>query len=81
MEDVKARYDDNHLYLLYARKKGFDTSVSMEDFLNSHRYPSFETIRRARAKVQMKNPELKPDDIRQMRRNMREAEYREWALN
>ena len=57
--------------------------MTLNDFLKS-RYltscPSFESVTRARRKVFEKRPELKPDKITKLRKDM-ETIYKDYALN
>ena len=83
----KARNSDNYLYFLVCHTKlknqGFDIrSVSLSDALlnrNFYQLPVFETVRRARQKIQAKHPELAASDEVQEIRAIKEEVFREFA--
>ena len=89
--DEKARNSDNHLYLQVLRVinvNRFDIEpisfVSVVDFLETLNkadcpYPGFETVRRARQKVQAEYPHLAASERVQEFRAENEADFREFA--
>ena len=84
---VKARNSDNYLYYLICKSvmqsKGVDISgVSFRDgLLNRKLYglPNYETVRRARQKLQQENPELAGTEEVEAERVLREEAFREFA--
>lgn len=84
---VKARNSDNYLYYLICKSilksKGVDiAAVSLRDgLLNRKQYglPNFETVRRARQKLQQDNPELVGTEEIEAERALREEAFREFA--
>ena len=85
--DKNARNSDNYLcfkvYSKIAKSKGIDfekMSIS-EFFLHSKEFgfPSTETVRRTRQKIQHDNPELSAHSDVKMQRAILEEAYREFA--
>ena len=77
----ETRSNDKLLYKAFLEYKGYDTDISLCDFLESTDYPNLESVRRCRQKIQVKHPELRPPEEEQMVRNMMQSEYREYALS
>ena len=84
--DTLARNDDKYLYLLVVKRyaKIFDINIdcSLESFLLNPMYkglPCFETVRRARQRVQQNRPELASDKRIAKARKDREQEYLKFA--
>ena len=83
IEDVKARNSDSHLYLRVCET--LNPSVLIKPFvsvlvgLKYYNLPPFETVRRARQKIQEKCPELSAVDEVENARAELETEYREFA--
>ena len=87
--DPKARNDDNLLYYLvlksYGDKNGVDIeSMSIPRFLLNMReygFPPFESVRRARQKLQHDYPELAGYKTIEEKRRKEEEVYRSYALS
>lgn len=87
IDDERSRNSDSFLYLqvlqIYARKNGTDLRhVSVADYLMSmaaKEFPPFESVRRARQKVQRAYPELAASERVEALRAVNEREYREYA--
>lgn len=87
IEDEHCRNSDSYLYLkvlsTIAENKSIDLKgISVPDFLiNYHgsKFPIFETVRRARQKLQEHHPELAPCEIVEEYRAENEAEYIDFA--
>lgn len=85
--DEQCRNSDGILYLrvlfTYATKNGINLdAISIPDFLMNHHgkdFPIFESVRRARQKVQAANPDLAACEAVQEFRAENEAEYRAFA--
>lgn len=85
--DEKCRNSDSYLYLrvlsVIAEKRGIDLrDITISNFLmNMHgtAFPIFETVRRARQKVQEHNPNLCPCQEVAEYRMENETEYRAYA--
>ncbi len=85
--DVRSRNSDSFLYFKVleeqGREKGLDIhSMSMPTFLLNmaeYGFAPFESVRRARQKVQEKHPELAACATVQENRKAQEREYREFA--
>lgn len=73
------RENDRKLYLAVLWKRGYDLNVSIAHFFNDNSYPSTETVRRTRQKVQEKFPELRPGEDVTAKRREAEREYWEYA--
>lgn len=86
-EDERARNSDSHLYLqvLYqvGMIEGIDVNVmSVPEFLKKRdalNFPCFETVRRARQKLQATFPELAACDEVERQRMVNERVYRNYA--
>lgn len=84
-----SRDDDNFLYYMvlksYGEKNGIDIeSMSMPRFLLNMRaygFPPFESVRRARQKIQHNHPELAGTKTVEGKRRMEEDVYRSYALS
>lgn len=82
-ENEELRGDDDLLILAVYEKidpfiSSYGFSYVMKNRKNGH-YPSFESIRRARAKLQEEFQELKPEERIQRERELNEYKYRELA--
>lgn len=73
------RENDRKLYLAVLWKRGYDLNVSITHFFNDNSYPSTETVRRTRQKVQEKFPELRPEGEVKAMREQAEREYLDYA--
>lgn len=86
-QSPKARSSDS--YLIYAvlatvgKRNGIDIEkMSLPHFLlhmKEYGFPSFETIRRTRQKIQAAHPELAGSDEVQAQREINETVFREYA--
>jgi len=81
--DYKARESDNYLYVkVVSRVNPQALSRPFDDVMYSLKslgLPSFETVRRARAKIQAAHPELKGSERVQEFRKENEEVFREYA--
>lgn len=85
--DTKARNSDSYLYLkvldVVSVRKNFDLSnIHVKDYLLNMAewgFPCFESVRRARQKLQREFPELSGNIKVQEARKERETVYREFA--
>lgn len=85
--DIDSRNSDNRLYLNVLRavgeKKGLELSyISITYFLNGlvgDVFPPFESVRRARQKLQRRYPELAAEETVRGYRAENEAAYEEYA--
>jgi hypothetical protein len=84
-ESEKARNSDNELYIQVcfllnpdALNNSFIHVISNLDYYG---LPPFETVRRARQKVQAERPDLRPCDEVELFRAENETAYREFATN
>lgn len=73
------RENDRKLYLAVLWKRGYDLNVSITHFFNDNSYPSTETVRRTRQKVQEKYPELRPEGEAKTMREEAEKEFLAYA--
>ena len=86
-QDERARNSDSHLYFRLigelGQEKGIDMNfVTVTAFLlnmNEWGFPPFESVRRARQKLQQEFPELSANEQVKAFRDEKEAEYREFA--
>lgn len=86
-QDERCRNNDGFLYLrvlfTYATKSGINLdAMSIPDFLVNHHgtdFPIFESVRRARQKLQAANPDLAACEAVQEYRAENEKEYRAFA--
>lgn len=86
-EQPMARSSDNYLcYMVYkivGKKNGIDIdSMSMPTFflhMKEYGFPSTETIRRTRQKIQAEHPELAAEGNVEAQRNLNEEVFREYA--
>lgn len=78
-ENVPARNSDWLLFKIVCEKLGIDVhNVSVEEMCNRHNdlnFPSFESVRRTRQKIQAEGM-YKPSDDVKFYRNKQENEYR-----
>ena len=85
----ETRNSDNLLYLEVLKVHGFNTnrnivSMSVSYFLKNmalYACPKFESVRRARQKIQAKNPELKAVSEVELGRMKNVSDYKKFALN
>ena len=86
-DDKQCRNSDSYLYLrvlsVIANKKGIDLkTISVPNFLmewHGKEFPIFETVRRARQKMQEHHPDLCACEAVQEVRSENELEYRAYA--
>ena len=85
-DDERCRNSDSYLYLqvvkVVAIKRGIDLrNVTIPEFLMSMGdvFPPFETVRRARQKVQQHYPELRANERVEAFRTENERAFREFA--
>lgn len=82
-----ARNSDNYLYYwvyeVIGKEKGIDiNSMSIPRFflcMKDYGFPSTETIRRTRQKIQAEHPELAGDDNVEAQRMLNEEAFRKYA--
>ena len=87
-QDVRCRNSDGFLYLRvlfeYSQKIGIDIDkLSISDFLLNHHgneFPIFESVRRARQKVQQHRPDLAASEAVEGFRAENEAKYFAYAV-
>lgn len=73
------RENDRKLYLAVLWKRGYDLNVTIKQFFNDDSFPSTETVRRTRQKVQERYPELRPEEeVRKAREDM-QGEYLDYV--
>lgn len=78
----RCRNDDDFLYLLVLNFMGCSTGMDMSNFLKTRSslgYPPYESVRRARQKIQRKHPELRSSEDVQVYRAENEEVYRDFA--
>ena len=82
-ENEKLRDDDDLLIIeVYRKINPFISSYGFETVLKNRKkdgLPSFEAIRRSRAKIQAEHPELKGSERIQRERDHAEYKYRDFA--
>ena len=82
-----ARADDMYLYYLFCTKYGFISDSNFfrifkdSEFRNSTGLSVFESVSRARRKVQADNVDLRPSKAVQEARIDKEGEYINYAIN
>ena len=79
MHNPATRNSDRLLALKVYECFGVSGSASIESVLMDPDLPGFETIRRARQKLQAEFPELKADKAVEAMRTELETEYRDFA--
>lgn len=83
IEDEYARSSDMYLYLQVCKRLNpsalFKPFMAVVARLKDHNLPPFETVRRARQKIQAKCPELSAVDEVEDARAELETEYRNFA--
>lgn len=85
--EPECRNSDEHLYRRIIDVIGFENGINIADIsighflenMNLYGVPKFETVRRARQRLQATYPELSADRPVEMARMMLEAETRAWA--
>ena len=82
-----ARKDDMYLYYIYCTKygvlneKAFVQLFYNKNFRKEYNVPVFESVSRARRKLQQEYEYLRPDQQTQDARTNREGEYIRYAIN
>ncbi len=77
--NYSARTNDNELILGVMKRLGVDTNIPFSELIHSGNLPtSFESITRARRKVQAQNPMLKDKPTADLRQEQEEV-YRKFA--
>lgn len=87
-QDARCRNSDGFLYLrvlfTYAKKNGINLdAMSISDFLMNHHgndFPIFESVRRARQKLQAARPDLAASEAVEGFRAENEAQFRAYAV-
>ena len=80
-KNTEARKDDFVLFSLVCDELGVPSNFDLRTMLNNHRLfglPSWESVSRARRKIQAEQPELKDAEMAEIRAD-EEKEYREFA--
>lgn len=80
-KSTEARKDDFVLFSLVCDEMGVPSNFDLRTMLNNHRLfglPSWESVSRARRKIQAEQPELKDAEMAVIRAD-EEKEYREFA--
>ena len=86
-EEPQTRSSDNLLYLKVIERIAEEKGIDLENFsvpyflknMSFMYFPPFESVRRARQKIQAQHPELSAKAKVQAQRKINEAEYREFA--
>lgn len=74
------RGDDKLLYYWVLSEEGYNVGISLYRYLlGTNNFPNYDSISRARRKLQAKYPELRPPKGDQIRREEAEQEYIEYA--
>ena len=85
LDDPKARDSDNHLYCAVVICVNPDALTKpfweVLEHMNELGLPCFETVRRARQKIQAEHPDLKASDVVESLRSINEEIYKEYARN
>lgn len=86
--DEDARSSDDRLYLAVinqiSAEKGFNPNgITLPNFLlkrKAYGFPNYESVGRARRKIQENDETLRADPNVEAMRELKEEEYREWAV-
>lgn len=87
LQDEKARNSDSFLYLQVIKQMGKEKNISVNHlpvtlfllYMDSMGFPPFESVRRARQKLQAAYPELAASERVKAFRSENEAEYRAYV--
>ena len=87
IEDKQARNSDSFLYFKVLKKVGFEKNIDIDSMsvttfllkLSNSPFPPFESVRRARQKLQAEFPELSGNREVQEHREANEAAFRDYA--
>ena len=86
--DPQTRNSDSLLYLKvlehFATQHGVNLHqmsviAFLQHYIKEYKFPCFETVRRARQKIQAQHPELSANKAVQAQREINEATYRQFA--
>ena len=86
-KDYRARKDDMYLYYVYCTKYGVLNSKAFvqlfynKNFRKEYNVPVFESVSRARRKLQQEYEYLRPEKQVQDARTNKEADYIRYAIN
>lgn len=86
-KDTRARKDDMYLYYIYCTKygvlneKAFVQLFYNKNFRKEYNVPVFESVSRARRKLQQEYEYLRPEKSVQEARTNREADYIRYAID
>ena len=86
-KDIRARKDDMYLYYVYCTKygvlneKAFVQLFCNKNFRKEYNVPVFESVSRARRKLQQEYEYLRPEEKVQEARINKEADYIRYAIN
>ena len=86
-KDIKARKDDMYLYYIYCTKygvlneKAFVKLFCSKNFRKEYNVPVFESVSRARRKLQQEYEYLRPEKEVQEARTNKEGDYIRYAIN
>lgn len=86
-KDTRARKDDMYLYYMYCTKygvlneKAFVQLFYSKNFRKEYNVPVFESVSRARRKLQQEYEYLRPEKEVQEARTNKEADYIKYAIN
>jgi hypothetical protein len=86
-DDKQARNSDSFLYMKVLTAIGAEKDIDIHSMpitvfllnIREYGFPPFESVRRARQKIQAKHPELAACDAVRAFRGENEAKYREYA--
>lgn len=86
--DDRTRNDNDRLYLAVITQLGAERGVNLDNtsvckfFLHRKewKFPTYEAVTRCRRKLQEEDKTLRSDDNVQAMRELREEEYRKWAV-
>lgn len=86
--DFETRNNNDRLVMAVYQQYAFEMGINLDDksfhsvmlHRKEWRFPSYESITRARRKLQEQDESLRSDDNIQAMRELREEEYREWAV-
>ena len=87
IEDRQARNSDSFLYLKVLQKMGAEKGIDLDSLpitrflleMSEMGFPPFESVRRARQKLQEHNPDLRACEAVEEARAENELEYREYV--
>lgn len=74
----ETRRSDYKLFLAICKKLGVDVSAGLDQLIDSNRLPSYESITRARRKIQAEHTGLRDDETAEIRAEHEDV-FREFA--